>query len=81
VGPERCILHWSRAAEVIFGFFSHAEALGESIDLISAPDHPDDSSDDQSVFESIRRRKRGSLLHVGVSSKALRDADGRIRYR
>ena len=77
--PDRCILHWNRAAEIIFGF-SRAEALGEKIDLIAAPDHVDDSRDDQSVFESIRRRKDGSLVHVSVSSKALRDADGRIRY-
>ena len=79
IGPDRRILHWNRAAEIIFGF-SRAEALGEKIDLIAAADHVDDSKDDQSVFESIRRRKDGSLVHVSVSSKALRDADGRIRY-
>src|ERR1700722_10177362 len=77
--PDRRILHWNRAAEIIFGF-SRAEALGEKIDLIAAPDHVEDTRDDQSVFESIRRRKDGSLVHVSVSSKALRDADGRIRY-
>jgi PAS domain S-box-containing protein len=77
--PDRRILHWNRAAEIIFGF-SRTEALGEKIDLIAAPDHVDDSRDDQSVFESIRRRKDGSLVHVSVSSRALRDADGRIRY-
>jgi PAS domain S-box-containing protein len=79
VGADRRIVHWNRAAEIIFGF-SRAEALGESIDLIAAPDHFDDQREDQSVYESIRRRKDGSLVHVSVSSKALRDADGRIRY-
>jgi PAS domain S-box-containing protein len=36
-GPDRRILHWNRAAEIIFGF-SHAEAVGEKIDLISDVD-------------------------------------------
>jgi PAS domain S-box-containing protein len=79
VGPDRRILHWNRAAETIFGF-SRNEAVGEKIDLIAAPDDIDTSRDDHSVFESIRRRKDGSLVHVSVSSKALRDADGRLRY-
>jgi protein-histidine pros-kinase len=77
--PDQRILHWNRAAETIFGF-SRAEALGEKIDLIAAPDHVEDSRDDQSVFESVRRRKDGTLVHVSVSSRALRDADGRLRY-
>jgi PAS domain S-box-containing protein len=79
VGPDRRILHWNRAAEIIFGFTS-GEALGEKIDLIAAPDHLDDCRDDEAVFESIRRRKDGTLVHVSVSSKALRDGDGQIIY-
>lgn len=33
-----------------------------------------------SVYESLRRRKDGSLVHVSVSTKAIRDAAGEILY-
>ena len=79
IAPDGRIIHWNRAAETIFGF-SRAEALGEKIEMIAAADHVDDDGQDLSVYESVRRHKNGSLVHVSVSSKALRDADGRLRY-
>ncbi len=79
VAPDGCILHWNRAAETIFGF-TPAEAVGQNIDLIASDDPADEATGDLSVYESVRRRKDGALVHVSVSSKALRDGDGRVRY-
>ena len=88
VGPEGTILQWNRAAEFIFGF-SHAEAVGALLeDLIVPLDHLEEERCRQAdmaglstvVYESVRRRKDGSLVHVSVSSKALRDDQGRLRF-
>jgi PAS domain S-box-containing protein len=88
VGPEGRILQWNRAAEYIFGF-SRAEAVGTSVeDLIVPADHLEEENCRQAdvlamdsvVYESVRRRKDGSLVHVSVSSKALRDENGRLRF-
>jgi len=88
VGPEGTVLQWNRAAETIFGF-SHCEAVGTSLeDLIVPPDHLEEERCRQAdvaalgtaVYESVRRRKDDSLVHVSVSSKALRDDNGRLRF-
>jgi len=79
MAPDGRILHWNRAAETIFGF-TRTEAVGQNISIIAFAGQTDDARDDLAVYESVRRRKDGSLVHVSVSSKALRDADGRVRY-
>jgi PAS domain S-box-containing protein len=88
VGPDGCILQWNRAAESIFGFARH-EAIGASVEeLILPASHIEEErcreADvlvmDSVVYESVRRRKDGALVHVSVSSKALRDDNGRVRF-
>jgi PAS domain S-box-containing protein len=88
VGPEGIVLHWNRAAENIFGF-SRAEAIGALLeDLIVPLDHLEEERCRQAdvatlgaaVYESVRRRKDGSLVHVNVSGKALREDNGRLRF-
>ena len=87
IAPDGRVLYWNRAAETIFGY-TPAEALGQlMVDLIVPADRADEERKIQTdaltggvgVYESVRRRKDGSLVHVSVSSKALRKADGSLR--
>jgi PAS domain S-box-containing protein len=83
------VLHWNRAAEDMFGFTGD-EAVGRSLnELIVPPDRVDEEQrlqDDAlkrklAVYESVRRRKDGSLVHVSVSTKAIRDRrSGDVEY-
>jgi len=82
------VLHWSPAAEVIFGY-SHDEAMGKSLaGLIVPRDRMDEEQRVRSdalrlgltVYEAVRRRKDGSLVHVSVSTKAVRNAEGQLAY-
>jgi PAS domain S-box-containing protein len=88
IAPDGKVLYWNRAAEVIFGF-TPAEAIGRLLNELIVPlDRADEERRIQSevfaggigVYESVRRRKDGSLVHVSVSSKAVLNADGNLRY-
>jgi PAS domain S-box-containing protein len=88
ISPDDIVLYWNRAAEIIFGY-TRAEATGRAIhDLIIPPDRVGDESSmglevlaqGLAIYEAVRRRKDGSLVHVSVSSKALRDGDGSLRF-
>ena len=88
LSPEGAVLNWNPAAEAIFGYAS-AEVLGASvIDLIVPADraHEEEAMRAEAlqgrtaVHESVRRRKDGSLVHVNVSTRAVRGADGQLLY-
>jgi PAS domain S-box-containing protein len=85
IGRDNRILHWNRAAEAIFGY-SNVEALGQSADLILPADfveeerRQDEALPTVTVYESVRRRKDGSLVHVSISSRPVKDADGQLRF-
>jgi protein-histidine pros-kinase len=73
------IVLWNEAAERLFGF-ARSEALGQRLtDLIVPGEHPEEDSrllgqalaHGSSVFEAVRRRKDGSLVHTSISSKVL----------
>jgi PAS domain S-box-containing protein len=85
VASDGRVLFWNRAAENIFGY-SAADAVGQPLStLIIPPDLADEeqrifrdaSVNGLAVYESVRRRKDGSLVHVSVSTKPVRDATGR----
>jgi PAS domain S-box-containing protein len=87
VAPDDAVLYWNRAAEEIFGYTS-AEACGRKMaDLVIPANrlieeqaiHLEVLMRPLAVYETVRRRKDGSLVHVSVSSKALKDVDGRLR--
>jgi PAS domain S-box-containing protein len=87
IAPDGRVLYWNSAAETIFGYTS-AEAVCQLMaDLIVPADRTGEEERIQSdaltggvgVYESVRRRKDGSLVHVSVSSKAVRNADGSLR--
>jgi PAS domain S-box-containing protein len=87
VAPDDAVLYWNHAAEEIFGYTS-AEACGRKLaDLVVPANrlieeqaiHLEVLARRLSVYETVRRRKDGSLVHVSVSSKALKGADGQLR--
>jgi protein-histidine pros-kinase len=82
------VLYWNRAAETIFGYAA-AEALGQSAAALIVPAGREEEAarilqealrDGAAVHETVRRRKDGFLLHVSVSSKAVRGTDGALLY-
>ncbi|MBV7544544.1 PAS domain S-box protein [Acidovorax sp. sic0104] len=88
LSPQGAVLNWNAAAEAIFGY-TESEALGRSIGELIVP--PDKLAEEEGiraqalrgsteVHESVRRRKDGSLVHVNVSTKAVRDAAGVLLY-
>lgn len=85
---EGLVQEWNPAAEQIFGY-TQAEARGRSLlELIVPADRAHEEDDIRaealragtSVHEFVRRRKDGSLLHVNVSTNAVRDASGEVLY-
>jgi len=88
IAPDGKVVYWNRSAETIFGY-AYEEAVGYPLtDLIIPPDRSEEErriledtlTQDLAVYESVRRRKDGSLVHVSVSSKAVRDPEGRLRF-
>lgn len=86
--PQGTILHWNPAAEAIFGY-RQDEAFGRSmLDLVVPKDCIEEETHiqaealrrDLTVYESVRRCKDGTLVHVSVSTKAVRDAQGELAY-
>jgi PAS domain S-box-containing protein len=78
------VLQWNRAAEEIFGY-GPDEALGQPLSELVVP--PDRRAEEENLLrdavaknlamcETVRRRKNGTLVHVSVSIKALRDTEG-----
>ena len=85
---ESTVLYWNRAAHAIFGY-TQAEACGGQLSTLIIP--ADRLADEQAVlaevlardlvvYESVRRRKDDSLVDVSVSSKAVKDAFGNLRF-
>ena len=85
---EGRILHWSRGAEVMFGY-AHAQVLGHTIGELLIP--ADRIAEEAqflketlergfATFESVRRRQNGALLCVDVSSRVVREPAGSLAF-
>jgi PAS domain S-box-containing protein len=82
--PRGQVVHWSRGADAIFGY-SLAEVRDRSLDDLVIPS---DRIEEQrqrlhealahggGTYESVRRRKNGSLLYVDVSMRRVHASDG-----
>jgi PAS domain S-box-containing protein len=80
------ITSWNKGAEHVFGYTAE-EIIGKPITTLMTPDR---YGEEESIlqrlrrgervepFETIRRRKDGSLIHVSVTISPIRDAEGRI---
>jgi PAS domain S-box-containing protein len=86
ISPEERVLHWNRGAEAIFGYTA-AEALGRSInDLIVPAERIEEEQgilhrarrSEVAAYESVRRKKDGSLIYISVATRAVHGAGGEI---
>jgi PAS domain S-box-containing protein len=77
---------WNKAAERIFGYTAE-EAIGQHITLIIPPDRVDEENnilarirrgERTDHFETVRKRKDGSLFDISVTISPVKDARGRI---
>lgn len=80
------IINWNKAAERIFGYAAE-EAIGQHITLIVPPDRLHEEADILASlrrgeridhFETVRKRKNGTLLDISVTISPVRDARGRV---
>ena len=86
LGLDGQIESWNRAAERMFGY-AEAEMLGQPILKLAAPGHEAEMMDilDRvrvgervNHYETLRRHKDGSLLHVSLTESPVYDADGQL---
>jgi protein-histidine pros-kinase len=82
------VLYWNRGATAVFGY-SRDEAVGR---LVSELIIPEDRLEEEnrilqevlvaelSQYETMRRRKDGSLIYVDVSSRAVCDDQGKVNF-
>ena len=80
------VTSWNRAAERLFGFTA-AEAVGQSILLIIPPERRAEedmvlarvrAGEAVDHFETVRRRKDGSLVDISLTVSPMRDSQGRV---
>ena len=80
------IISWNRAAERIFGF-TEAEIVGQSVRLIIPQERQTEEDEVLRLiaagemvdhFETVRRRKDGTLVDVSLTISPLRTASGQI---
>jgi PAS domain S-box-containing protein len=80
------ILSWNAAAERLFGYRAQ-EVVGRSIELLMPPDRAEDfrgvieriaRGERVEHYETMRRRKDGSLVEVALTVSPVRDETGRI---
>jgi protein-histidine pros-kinase len=88
IAPDGRVLHWNKAAEAIFGY-RQEEIIGQPmLECIVPKDRMEEElriqadarTNGVTVYESVRRRKDGTLVHVSVSTKAVYQADGQLVY-
>ena len=83
---EGTVLSWNPAAEKLYGF-SGDEALGSSVFMMIPPYNSDEISlilawikngERITHYETLRRRKDGSLVNISLSVSPIKDARGRV---
>lgn len=86
VDPDGAITSWNKGAEALYGY-SEAEVLGKQTLFLVPEDKKDEAlrilrelQEKQSVlrFETVRRRKNGSLVPVAATVFPLRDRNGAL---
>lgn len=80
------IQSWNKGAERIFGYTA-AETIGQPVLMLIPPDRHDEepriiarirSGERVDHFETVRRRKDGSLIDISLTISPVKDASGRI---
>jgi PAS domain S-box-containing protein len=83
--PDGTILSWNAAAEQVFGH-SVGEAIGHSVSILVPEDHAHEPGQffarvragELVKFESVRRRKDGSVFDAALSLSPMRNSDGEV---
>jgi len=80
------ITSWNRGAERLFGYKAE-EIMGKSVTILIPPDRLDEEpqiiervrrGERIDHFDTVRRRKDGSLIDISLTVSPINDADGRI---
>ncbi|HEY2752171.1 PAS domain S-box protein [Phenylobacterium sp.] len=80
------ITSWNRGAEQLFGYTAE-EAVGQSVTLLIPADRLDEEpsilarlhrGERIDHFETVRRRKDGSLVDISLTVSPIRDSTGRV---
>ena len=88
LSPERTVVYWNKGAERTFGY-SRDDVIGRELtDLIIPADRVAEEEkffnevmrSGNSSFESLRQRKDGALIPVDISTRVIRDDQGRVKY-
>lgn len=83
---EGIIQSWNAGAEKICGY-TEAEVIGKSISILVPPDQIDDidyilekikQGNPVIHYETPRRKKDGSLIHVSLTSSPIKDLNGKL---
>jgi PAS domain S-box-containing protein len=80
------ITSWNKAAERLFGYMAE-EIIGQPISVLVPPDRRQEEDailervrrgDRMELFETVRRRKQGSLIEISLTISPIKDAQGKI---
>jgi PAS domain S-box-containing protein len=80
------IMTWNRGAQRLFGYTAE-ETIGRPVTILIPPDRYDEepmilarirSGERIEQYETVRRRKDGSLVDISLSVSPIRDRDGNI---
>ncbi|MEM1205691.1 MAG: PAS domain S-box protein [Acidobacteriota bacterium] len=86
-GLDLAIISWNPAAERIFGWRAD-EVVGKPLTMLLPQDHREEmprmmerlvAGERIENYETLRRRKDGSLLDVSLTVSPIRDGDGELR--
>lgn len=88
LSPEGTVVYWNKGAETTFGYRKD-EAVGRELSELIMPADPVKEEENSLkevldsgyvTFESFRKRKDGSLIHVDISTRAILDDQGHVKY-
>jgi PAS domain S-box-containing protein len=83
---ESIITSWNAGAEQLFGYTA-AEAIGQPVTMLMPPDRANEEPgilerirrrERIDHYETIRRRKDGTLLHISLTVSPVFDAQGKV---
>jgi PAS domain S-box-containing protein len=83
---DGAILSWNPGAERIYGY-AKEEVIGQPVSLLVPPDRPDELTrilerirrgERVDHFETVRRRRDGTLINVSLSVSPIKDAAGTV---
>ena len=85
-GLDSVIRSWNPGAERLFGYTAE-EAIGQSITILFPRDRMDEEADFMARlrrgeriahFETVRRRKNGTMVPISLSVSPMRDSEGNV---